>query len=462
MFPTIHSWEANDLTTQGFGALSDCISCEVTEELNGAFTLEMTYPLNGLHNEYIATGNVIVAKPSHNQSKQAFRINQIKKSFANNIEVYANHISYDMSGYYLRSSYTYNSLSALFTAINGFTWDYLSTYYHQFTFDTDKTSSAKFVMPQMQTLRSWMGGQDGSIIDVYGGEWSYDNFSVFLNQRRGQDTGIRISYGKNLAEYEKQKDYNDYSHVIAFWKKSDTYKFGDPVSTGMTCPFRSTYTDATKAFENQPSTADLNTYAQQQINKMNPSAQTITVTPAQIGNDVLGLGDGILVCYESVLSTRVIKTVWDVLAGEYKSLQLGTLKANITDTIKALNTGPSGDSGALDPMDYVTEISNNTNDGYVKWASGKMECWKRSSTSVNVTTGWGSVYYGTISSISYPVEFISYPIVNITAQVAGGGMVAPEYTNYSVSGTGTIYIIKPSSTSGTNVTINIHCVGRWK
>ena len=118
MFPTIHTWEGNDIQTQGYGALSDCIECSVTEELNGAFTLEMTYPLNGIHAEYITTGNIIVAKPSHNQVRQAFRINQIKKSFANNITVYANHISYDMRGYYIRYGSTYNSLAALFTAIN--------------------------------------------------------------------------------------------------------------------------------------------------------------------------------------------------------------------------------------------------------------------------------------------------------------------------------------------------------
>lgn len=461
MYPTIHTWEANDIQTQGYGALSDCIECSVTEELNGAFTLEMTYPLNGIHAEYITTGNIIVAKPSHNQGRQAFRINQIKKSFANNITVYANHISYDMSGYYIRYGYTYNTLAALFTAINGFSWSSDSPYYHQFTFDTDKTSSMKFTMPVKQTLRSWMGGQEGSILDTYGGEWVYDNFNCFLASRRGQDTGYRISYGKNLAEYEKEKDYNDFSHIIAFWKKSETTVFGDAVPTGFTCPFRATYVDASSAFENQPSVADLDTFAQQEISKLNPAAQTITVTPAQIGNDVIGLGDSVLICYETVLSTRVIKTVWDVLAGEYKTLQLGTLKTNITDTIKALNTAPSGESGT-GGVDYVVEYVNNENNGYTKWASGKMECWKRVPTSCTVSTGWGSSYYGTIASITYPVTFISYPIVNITAQVAGGGMVAPEWSNYSTSSTGSIYIVRPASGSNINVTINIYCVGRWK
>ena len=465
MYPIIHSWEANDLTTQGFGALSDCISCEVTEELNGAYTLELTYPLNGLHAEYLATGNVIMAKPNHNQGQQAFRINEIKKSFANNITVYANHISYDMSGYTLRSDYSFNSLTDLITGINNFSWSSDSPYYHKFTFATDKTSSAKFTMPKLQTLRAWMGGQDGSILDVYGGEWIYDNFNVFLAARRGRDTGYRISYGKNLAEYEKQKEYNDFSHVCAYWKKSDTTVFGNLVATGMNCPFRATYYDASKEYENQPTTAQLDASATAQIAKLDPTAQTITVTPAQIGNDIIGLGDSVLICYESVLQTRVIKTVWDALAGVYKSIQLGSKKANITDTIKSLTTGPSGESGSITPEDYIVECVNNQNNGYTKWASGKLECWLRTNIKVNSTTAWvNPIYYGSISGVNYPTnEFLYYPTVNITAQAASGYVWAvPNYSDYSLTSTGTIYFYSVGSRSNVDVTLNIHCVGAWK
>lgn len=336
MFPTIHDFTGNSLNTQGYGALSDCISCDVTEELNGGFTLEMEYPLNGIHAEYLATGNIIMVKPSHNQGRQPFRINQIRKSLANNIKVYANHISYDMAGYYIKGSYTRTSLSALFDLLNSWTWTGDSALAHDFRFYADFDSNKTFNLPILQTLRSWMGGQEGSILDTYGGEWEYDTFTCFLKERRGRDTGIRISYGKNLAEYEKEKTYNDVSHLIAYWVKNDVFVASDVVPTGMNCPFRTVYYDASKDFDNQPTTAQLNTIAQAQIALLNPAAQTINVTPAQIGNDVIGLGDGVLVCYENVFSTRVIKTVWDALAGSYKLLQLGSKKANIADTIKSL------------------------------------------------------------------------------------------------------------------------------
>ena len=370
MYPTIHDWTANDLDSQGYGALADCISAEVSEELNGGFTLELKYPLDGLHHEYLMTGNVIMVKPNHNQGLQPFRISEIRKSFSNSIMVYANHISYDMSGYSLRSGYSFNSLAATISAMNNFDWSSENPVYHQFTFETDKVSTAKFTIGGIQTLRSWMGGQSGSIIDTYGGEWIYDGFSCFLASRRGEDTGYRISYGKNLAEYEQQKTYNDYSHICAWWKKQDTVVFGNLVATDVNCTFRVAYYDASKEYDNQPTTAQLDSSARAQKAKLGVDAQTITITPAQIGNNVIGLGDSVLICYDYIFETRVIKTVWDALAGEYKTIQLGSKQANIADTIKSLATGPSGESGGSSSasVDYI-DVSVSLPANGTNWAT---------------------------------------------------------------------------------------------
>lgn len=337
MYPTIHGSSGNNLDTQGYGALSDCLFCEVTEELNGGFTLEMTYPLKGLHSEYLIPGNIIEAVPNHNQKRQPFRISQVRKSFSDNCKVYANHISYDLSGYPVRAAGSYNSLQETINAMNAMTWNTGSADYHAFTFGKDFDAELlPFSMPACQTLRSWMGGQSGSIIDVYGGEWVYDDFSCFLTSRRGQDTGYRISYGKNLAEYEAQGDYTAYSHVCAYWKKSDVTVYGALVSTGIAGPFRVAYIDVSNEYETQPTTSQLNSSATAYIAKTNFGVQTITITPVQIGSDNIGLGDSVLICYETVFSTRVVKTVWDVLAGVYTKMELGSKKVSIADTIKSL------------------------------------------------------------------------------------------------------------------------------
>ena len=466
MFPTIHNFKADDLDTQGYGALADCISCEVTEELNGAFTLELTYPLNGLYAEYLVTGNIIQAKPSHNQSRQAFRINQIKRSFANNIQVYANHISYDMSGYTLRDPRSYNSLAQTIDAMNNFDWSVLN-YYHHFTFSTDMTSSKAFSQEGINTLRAWMGGSDGSILSVYGGEWAYDNFSCFLTSRRGQDTGYRISYGKNLAEYERQKDLTEYSYVCAYWKKSESISYSDLIATGLDCALRIGYIDATSAFDNKPSTAQLNSYASSQIPYLSMGGSTITVTPAQLGNDVIGLGDGVLICYETVFSTRVVKTVWDVLIGQYKTLQLGTKKVNITDTIKSLTTAPNGESsggGGVTPDDYIVEQGTSGAWKYEKWNSGKAIAYtpaQYNMGNIATTRGYGNGYYYSSDSLSFPTGlFVSAPSLLVQVHGSTGLLTANAYN--ITSSTYSLYIGNMRNETVQNARLSAWAMGRWK
>lgn len=464
MYPTIHDYAATNLQSQGYGALADCIDCTVTEELNGAFTLELTYPLNGINSQYLSVGNIVVAKPSHNQTRQPFRISEVKKSFANNIQVYANHICYDLSGYPIRSAYTLTSLANVISTLNGLTWTTGSSPYHQFEFGTDITSAKTFTMPATQTVRSWMGGQDGSILDVYGGEWVYNNFSCFLKSRRGTNTGYRISYGKNLAEYEKQRDYTEYSHVCAYWKKSDTTVSSDLISTGISCAFRCAYIDATSSYNTQPSTAQLNSYASGQVSSMNFGAQTITVTPAQIGNDVIGLGDSVLICYESVFQMRVIKTVWNVLTGTYNSLQLGSKKTSITDTIKSLSTSPNGESGSsTNQADYITEQGYDGAWYWRKWNSGIAECWTVDYSLGNqaATSGYGNGYYKTMAGLTFHSGlFNSTPNVQISFNGSNGLYFAAPYN--CTASVYNFYISSLRSETLNNVKLNVYARGLWK
>lgn len=451
-YPTIH--DDNNLDSQGYGALSDCISCDVTEELNGGFTLEMKYPLHGIHNEYLTVGNIIMAKPAHNQDIQPFRIHQIKRSFGNSINVYANHISYDLSGYPMTSAQTYNSLADVISAMNNASWNTGSAIYHQFTFKTDKTSSATFSIAGTQTLRSWMGGQEGSILDTYGGEWSYDNFKCFLASRRGEDNGIRISYGKNLAEYVKEQNNTVYSHICAYYVKDEESVYSDLTATGAICAFRVLYYDATKNFDSTPTKAQLNAIAATQ--KPNES-QTITVTPAQIG-DVIGLGDTVYICYENVFTTRVIKTVWDVLADHYIKLELGTKKAGIAETIKSLSS--SGTTAA--PTDYVIQQGTSNGWYFKKWASGDYACWYRAEgISVDVTTAWQGEYYGEIAGVNFPITFVSLTSVNQTVEVNDGGETTSFYPCTLTKTSGAV-LYRPNSKSGVTATYNIEAKGRWK
>ena len=98
MTPILFPSTSTEWTTQGLGALSDAISCTVTEERNGIFELEMQYPVSGVHFDEMQNRCIILAIPSPYRTAQPFRIYRITKPLNGICTVYAQHISYDLSG----------------------------------------------------------------------------------------------------------------------------------------------------------------------------------------------------------------------------------------------------------------------------------------------------------------------------------------------------------------------------
>ena len=49
MIPVLYAANATDFSSFGHGALTDTISCEITEERNGVFECLLKYPVSGQH-----------------------------------------------------------------------------------------------------------------------------------------------------------------------------------------------------------------------------------------------------------------------------------------------------------------------------------------------------------------------------------------------------------------------------
>lgn len=147
-------------------------------------------------------------------------------------------------------------------------------------------------------------------------------------------------------------------------------------------------------------------------------------------------------------------------------MKLFTILKNLAKRIKkSLDDAKAyTDSKFALQTDYVVAQSVSASSGYTKWNSGKMECWKRVTGTVNATTAWGSCYYGTISSQSFPASFLTnnIPTVILTIQSKDGGLWINPNNNPSVSATGTIYVTRPGSLSSISYILNIYAVGKWK
>lgn len=411
MIPIVYASTETAFKTRGYGALADCLTCTVTEELNGQYVLTMKYPKNGIHSEHLKVRNIIVCQPNMSVERDAFRIVKVNHSLRDNITVTAYHLSYDLSGF-LASPYRRGTVTAeyglnlrasapsgaIITLMpNGTTFDILesqnisgTTWYRvrlsdnttgwcqgtgnvtdsrgnypctadsladailllnrsarNFEISTDKSSSANFTLNMPSSVRSWFGGKQGSLIDRYGGEWSYHMWDCVLNSHRGQDNGVRISYGVNLAEYQKENEDNMYSHVIAYYAReaegSTVIKYSSAVATGATEIYRVLLYNATEYYgDTVPTKAQLDafatSYATANHAKLVMDAQTIAVAPELVATVSVEMGDTVHVIYkDNLLATRVVKTVWNVLSDKYDSIELGTVKTSIAETIKSLS-----------------------------------------------------------------------------------------------------------------------------
>ena len=83
LYPSVET----DFENNGLGALSDAISCEVTEERNGAFELQMEYPITGIHYQDIKPRRIITAKPNPYGDIQPFRIYRITRPMNGKVKV---------------------------------------------------------------------------------------------------------------------------------------------------------------------------------------------------------------------------------------------------------------------------------------------------------------------------------------------------------------------------------------
>ena len=342
MIPILYSPTTTSFTTGGIGKLIDAGSCIVTEERNGSYELEMTYPITGHLYDEIKQRSIIFAKPSPAQSEQPFRVYRITKPLNKVVTIYAAHISYDLSGIPVKN-FTSQSVQAALTALTT-----SSVISNPFTFWSDKTNSGVMEIETPTPCRTILS----NILDVYGGEYEFDKYTVKLHSLRGFDNGVSIKYGKNLTDLEQDENCsNVYTGVLPYWTGNETTISGSVVNAPGTYDFtRILPVDFTRDFEEQPSTTQLNNAATNYISANNIGIPEVNLTVSFVHLNQteeyknLGiferveLGDTIKVEFAAmgVSSTaRCVKTVYNALLERYDNVELGEVKKGLADTISS-------------------------------------------------------------------------------------------------------------------------------
>lgn len=208
MFPTLHESTLTGLpTNNGFGVLSDCLECKISETLNGEYKLEMTYPLGGLHYEDITEGRILYALRDNTGNKQLFRIAEIETDYiARTIQIYAPHISRDLNDYAVVSESSSERTSDMWLAwFNHFDDTVGGLVAAPFTFNVDTAISTQYCGGStVSSILEWFTTNEWAIATPPKVEFIFDNFTVTAKAARGTNSDITIRYGKNLTALKSE------------------------------------------------------------------------------------------------------------------------------------------------------------------------------------------------------------------------------------------------------------------
>ena len=359
MKPILFAPSATTFNTNGLGRLN-FISCTVTEERNGMYVLEGTIAEDELHASALEMDSIILAKPNHSSANQAFRVHKIVKPMKGIYSISAEHISYQLSyiptmpfAITAGSSACANTLAALKNN---------AAESCPFTFWTNVTTVSSYKQAAPASIRSRLGGVEGSVLDQFGGEYEWDNYTVKLHKFRGVQTpNVTLRYGKNIIDLEQEKEINNtITGVCPFWVDSEgnnlvtlTEKTVDS-STASSYPFKRTVPlDMSGDWEEAPTESQLRTRAQAYVNasgigipKVSIKVSFVNLPDTEEYKDIAALQSVNLCDYVSVqfeklginVAAKVVKTVYNVLTERYDSIEVGAIRSSLAETISDQNS----------------------------------------------------------------------------------------------------------------------------
>ena len=110
-------------------------------------------------------------------------------------------------------------------------------------------------------------------------------------------------------------------------------------------------------------------------------------------------------------------------------------------------------------LDYIVEQGTSNGWQYIKWASGKAECWQWYESTVNLSKNLNGAYYTDSIIVQYPFEFTDN-ILNVN----GGSHSHINWARaFADSKTyASFVVIGNASQSNVEISVHLHAVGYWK
>lgn len=386
MIPILYASTAVNFTNEGLGRLTDCISAKVTEERNGMYELEFRYPVTGKLFNQITQGCFVACIHDDTKTRQPFRVYKRSAELNGIVTFNAEHISYALNRIILKPFTASSCAGAISQIVNQ------SMNTNPFTFWTDKVVSGDINVSVPTSVRAFLGGTAGSLLDVYGtGEYEFDKFAVKLHLRRGQDTDVEIRYGKNMSELTQEIDSTaSYNAIAPYWVDSSsgtvvTLTEGYVMAEDATGDVRAVPVDLSDKFDEAPTESQLRAMATSIVNAGDTWSPTenlkvnfVQLWQTEEYKDVaplqrLNLCDTCLAIHPYLslhARIKVITTIYDVLLERYDFMELGSPKATFAETLsqaveKTILSQVPSTSMLQQAIQHATELITGGLGGYV-------------------------------------------------------------------------------------------------
>lgn len=364
---TIHEKTAQTFDTIGLGTLVPG-SCIVTEELNGAYELELKHPYDdGGKWKRIERGRILYA--STPRGMQPFRIYYVKPTMKE-IAVNARHIFYDLLDNQCEPiSHSGTATAALAAMQTAF------AYPMPFSFDTDISLTGTLATGRMNPVQALLSDDDEvtSFVKGYGGELLRDGFRVSVKAALGQDRGVSIRYGKNLVGLEVTEDESNVKTRIVCYGKNGSVTLDSPHLGDYIYPKIYTLEDENKTLSEVQAEGQKLLDEGCDIPSINIKVDFVALEKTVEYREYAVLEEVFLGDMVTVINTKmgfrkrakVISYEWDCLLEQYNDVELGdfipTLAASVTSGVKSGSLASSAAVGTAAVMAALQAHLNDTN-----------------------------------------------------------------------------------------------------
>ena len=360
-YPILYKANETNFEHLGVSVLSDASKCYVSRERNGIYILEFDYPVNGKDVDKIKEGMYIKADAGYRTKNQRFIVSKITKT-QNEFKLYCQHISQvktTMNA--IRPDITVTSVSAM-GALRAWRDNLLDSREEFFVqSDISTLNSTTWKVENIENARDALGGKAGSILDVWGGEYEFDNLNITLHKSMGIDNPTIIAYGKNLLDLEQEQSILEtYTSVFPFKKYTDDNNREQLITLpeillDSTHLNKFTHRRILKvdfsSDENLKTVEQLRSKAKSYIKSNNVGVpktnlkinyQDLSKVEGIFDNPALeqiDLCDRLKVYYNELgilnENAKVVKVIWDVILEENHEIEVGDSRSSFTDSTSA-------------------------------------------------------------------------------------------------------------------------------